>query len=496
MQRFPLAADFESRYHQIMRNTPPSSRDQVPTPWHGVRLATVTIDASEDGPKLAQAVIPASWPDYCAAGLLEICPPKGAAPVRVIDAAKGWIAPLIAQSARLGLNVAGLDAAVLHAALRDRCGAPSAGIWRGKPEAVPGFVLNLPQFIDDQGALDSQRFGAVAEAAVLALALSAPHATELAVGVADLALFLAQMDLDYGADEGRAQACAVAALLTAHADRALARLAAAGLARPRRVLGIQPASAVERLLGVETIGVAAPLSALDGNGHLARWARARLAARGLSTEAALAQSLAGHDPFGVADAASVRAMAEALTPYFGALPAAPAVQASVAARGALARREALPARRSGYTQKASVGGHKLFLRTGEYPDGRLGEVFIALPKESAAVRGFADSFVIALNVGLQHDVPLAAYLDALADSHFGAAGAVEGDPAVRVASSPVDYVCKHLGANYLGRQEIADPIEAAATPDAPSLPLDLPEDRTAREPAQPRRVRAHLKLVS
>ncbi|GAA5264946.1 ribonucleoside-diphosphate reductase alpha chain [Acidiphilium sp. MT5] len=491
MQRFPLAADFESRYHVPMKNTSPASRRQVPAPWHGVRLATLTLEASEDGPGLARAVIPASWPDRCAAGLLELCPPRGAKPVRVIEAAMGWIAPLMAQGAHVGL-----DAAVLHAALRDRCGAPSAGVWRGEPEAVPGFVLNLPQFIDDEGGFDAPRFGAVAEAAVLALALSAPHAVELAVGVADLALFLAQMDLDYGAEAARAQAGAVAQLLAAHADRALARLVAAGLARPRRVLGIKPAAAVERLLGVETIGVAAPLSALDGDGRLARWARARLAARGLSAEAALAQSLAGHDPFGVADAASVRAMEEALTPYFGALPGTTPMQAGGVARGAQARREVLPARRSGYTQKASIGGHRVFLRTGEYPDGRLGEVFISLPKESAAVRGFADSFAIALNVGLQHDVPLAAYLDALADNHFGAAGAVEGDPAVRVAASPVDYVCKHLGANYLGRQEIADPIEAAETPDAPSLPLDLPEDRPAAEPARPRRVRAHLKLVS
>ena len=491
MQRFPLAAEFESRYCKVMKKTPPASRRSVPAPWHGVRLATLTLEASEDGPGLARAVIPASWPDRCAAGLLEICPPRGAAPVRVIEAATGWIAPLHAKGALVGL-----DGAVLHAALRDRCGAPSAGVWRGEPEAVPGFVLNLPQFIDDEGGFDTERFGAVAEAAVLALALSAPQAAQLAVGVADLALFLAQMDLDYGAEEARAQAAAMADVLAAHADRALARLAAAGLARPRLVLGIKPASAVERLLGVETIGVAAPLSALDGEGHLARWARARLAARGLSAEAALAQSLAGHDPFGVADAAAMRAMHETLTPYFGALASAAPMQAGGVARGAQARREALPARRSGYTQKASIGGHRVFLRTGEYPDGRLGEVFISLPKENAAVRGFADSFAIALNVGLQHDVPLAAYLDALADSHFGAAGAVEGDPAVRVASSPVDYVCKHLGANYLGRQESADPIEAVEAPDAPSLPLDLPEEAPVREPARPRRVRAHLKLVS
>ncbi|HQT88468.1 MAG TPA: TSCPD domain-containing protein [Acidiphilium sp.] len=469
---------------------PRSSRRQVPAPWRGVRLATLTLALGEDGPMSARAMIPASWPERCAAGLLAMRPPVGSAPVHLIDAAMGWIRPLMDRAALLGL-----DLTVLHAALRDRCAAPSAGVWRGEAERVPGFVLNLPQFIDADGGFDQERFGAVAEAAVIALALIAPEAPDVAVGVADLALFLAQLDLDYGSEAARERACAVAALLAAHADWASARLAALGLRRHRRVLGILPAGAVECLLGVETIGIAAPMSALDDEGHLARWAQARLAARGQSAAVALARSLAGHDPFGVADAAAVRAMVEALTPYFGAMPDLPVWQGMAVPRGGEARRAALPARRAGYTQKVSIGGHKFLLRTGEYPDGRLGEVFIALPKESAAVRGFADSFAIALSVGLQHDVPLAAYLDALADSSFGAAGVVEGDPAISHAASPVDYVCKHLGANYLGRQESADPMEAVEA-EAPLLPLDLPEDRPPVEPARPRRVRAHLKLVS
>jgi hypothetical protein len=139
--------------------------------------------------------------------------------------------------------------------------------------------------------------------------------------------------------------------------------------------------------------------------------------------------------------------------------------------------EELPPRRRGYTQKASVGGHKLYLRTGEYEDGRLGEIFVALNKESAAFRGLMDCFAIAVSLGLQHGVPLARFTNAFTGTKFGTAGSVEGDASVPQASSLVDYLFRNLAASYLGKTD-QPMVEAEAPPEpAPLLPLDLPQAR-------------------
>ena len=100
------------------------------------------------------------------------------------------------------------------------------------------------------------------------------------------------------------------------------------------------------------------------------------------------------------------------------------------------------------------GGHKLYLRTGEYADGQLGEIFLALHKEGAAFRGLMDNFAVAVSLGLQHGVPLESFVEAFTFTRFGPAGAVEGDPAVRTATSLLDYAFRHLAANYLGRRDI------------------------------------------
>ena len=115
-------------------------------------------------------------------------------------------------------------------------------------------------------------------------------------------------------------------------------------------------------------------------------------------------------------------------------------------------------------RRPRVGGHKLFLRTGEYDDGALGEIVIALHKEGAAFRGLMDNFALAVSLGLQHGVPLERFVEAFTFTRFGPAGAVEGDPAVRAATSLLDYVFRHLAANYLGRHDIPEAeIEEADT---------------------------------
>ncbi|MBB4196380.1 ribonucleoside-diphosphate reductase, adenosylcobalamin-dependent [Rhodoblastus sphagnicola] len=118
-------------------------------------------------------------------------------------------------------------------------------------------------------------------------------------------------------------------------------------------------------------------------------------------------------------------------------------------------REKLPDRRKGYTQKAVVGGHKVYLRTGEYQDGRIGEIFIDMHKEGAAFRSLMNNFAIAISVGLQYGVPLEEYVDAFTFTRFEPAGFVQGNDAIKNATSILDYVFRELAISYLGRTDLA-----------------------------------------
>ncbi|MGL4975527.1 MAG: vitamin B12-dependent ribonucleotide reductase, partial [Bosea sp. (in: a-proteobacteria)] len=124
-------------------------------------------------------------------------------------------------------------------------------------------------------------------------------------------------------------------------------------------------------------------------------------------------------------------------------------------------REKLQARRKGYTQKAVVGGHKVYLRTGEYNDGRLGEIFIDMHKEGAAFRAMMNNFAIAVSLGLQYGVPLEEYVDAFTFTRFEPAGYVQGNDTIKNATSILDYVFRELAVSYLGRNDLAhvDPSE-------------------------------------
>uniref|UniRef100_UPI00068B4A95 vitamin B12-dependent ribonucleotide reductase n=1 Tax=Methylocapsa aurea TaxID=663610 RepID=UPI00068B4A95 len=125
-------------------------------------------------------------------------------------------------------------------------------------------------------------------------------------------------------------------------------------------------------------------------------------------------------------------------------------------------RERLPDRRKGYTQKARVGGHKVYLRTGEYPDGRLGEIFIDMHKEGAAFRSLMNNFAIAISVGLQYGVPLDEYVDAFTFTRFEPAGLVQGNDAIKNATSILDYLFRELAVSYLERNDLAHIPPSAA----------------------------------
>ena len=117
-------------------------------------------------------------------------------------------------------------------------------------------------------------------------------------------------------------------------------------------------------------------------------------------------------------------------------------------------REKLPQRRKGYTQKASVGGHKVYLRTGEYQDGRLGEIFIDMHKEGAAFRSLMNNFAIAVSIGLQYGVPLEEFVEAFTFTRFEPQGMVTGNDAIKMSSSILDYTFRELAISYLDRHDL------------------------------------------
>ncbi len=156
------------------------------------------------------------------------------------------------------------------------------------------------------------------------------------------------------------------------------------------------------------------------------------------------------------------------------------------------RRHRLPDRRSGYTQKARIGGHKVYLRTGEYEDGTLGEIFLDMHKEGAAFRSLMNCFAIAISLGLQHGVPLEEYVDAFVFTRFEPNGLVTGNEQIRYSTSVIDYIFRELAITYLGRDDLAhldpqaeanrhDTVQEAAAEEEefPAEPAEVPEEAIA-----------------
>ncbi len=496
--------------------------------WHGIRQAEFLAQPNPEA-ALVTVRLPVAWGQAAANAAAALLP--GRERIDLAAEAEAWIAPVGARAAVAGIPP-GL-AAALHALLAARRGAAAAGSWTSDLFRQPGFVLNPNAFMDEAGIFDIAGFGAAVRLAVTALTLATPSAHRLSIGFTDLNLFLARLGLDYDSADARDTGAALAAYLTAAADVASAGLlargtapgypiqppalpplhcavpglceaavtardaaAAAGTRRHETLTGFTDGHEVEALLGAETLNFAPAFAAVTAEGGLSAWAQARLAAQGLGVEAALASTLAGETLLPPVRPGAHQAMHEALAPQMHAMPARP-LPAMPARRDTT--REVLPARRTGYTQKASIGGHKLFLSTGEYGSGRLGEIFITLQKEGAAFRGLMDAFAVAVSLGLQHGVNLEDYVEAFTFTRFGPAGAVEGDPAVAQATSMLDYVFRNLAANYLGghqlqpaRPEEPDTVGDGAADRAPLLPLDLPASTPGQAPRERRRA---FKLV-
>ena len=145
----------------------------------------------------------------------------------------------------------------------------------------------------------------------------------------------------------------------------------------------------------------------------------------------------------------------------------------------IAERRRLPDRRKGYTQKATVGGHKVYLRTGEYEDGRIGEIFIDMHKEGAAFRSLMNNFAIAVSIGLQYGVPLEEYVEAFTFTRFEPSGIVRGNETIKMATSILDYIFRELAVSYMGRNDLAHVEPTDLLPDSIGTGAaegDLPEN--------------------
>ncbi|MEE8592131.1 MAG: vitamin B12-dependent ribonucleotide reductase, partial [Spirochaetia bacterium] len=118
------------------------------------------------------------------------------------------------------------------------------------------------------------------------------------------------------------------------------------------------------------------------------------------------------------------------------------------------KRRSLPSRRNGYTQKAKIGGHSLFLRSGHYPDGSLGEIFLDMHREGAAFRSLLNSFAIAVSLGLQYGVPLEEYVDAFVFTRFEPNGIVQGHDNIKITTSVLDFIFRDLALAYLKRTDL------------------------------------------
>ncbi|PPR42200.1 MAG: Vitamin B12-dependent ribonucleotide reductase, partial [Alphaproteobacteria bacterium MarineAlpha8_Bin1] len=119
-------------------------------------------------------------------------------------------------------------------------------------------------------------------------------------------------------------------------------------------------------------------------------------------------------------------------------------------------RNKLPHRRKGYTQKASINNHKVYLRTGEYMNGTLGEIFIDMHKEGAAFRSLMNNFAIAVSIGLQYGVPLEEFVEAFTFTKFDPCGEVKGNTEIKFSTSILDYIFKELAISYLGRDDFSN----------------------------------------
>ncbi len=485
----------------------------IGTIWSGVALKRLKAGADPDSPLRAVA-IPASWPEEAGEAMAALAPGKG--PAALPRIAEAWIQRLVQRGKREGLlsdaNEAVALAAGLRALLLSRRGAPGVEIWQDT-KGEGRFVLNLPAFLDAGGDFDAHAYRAACGLAIRALDIwGKGKAESLNLGFADLAGLLAAFGLAYDSDAARSVAAAIAALtrgaaeaesgrlaqrfgarhavplisapapedtvvpgLAKAAQAALAAAAAAPGLRHRAYVVLAPADAVELLLGAETAGVA-PASALTKPVRAADGSIQQVPTR--------AAELAGADAawlLAYVERQARQAMEAMVIPFLDALPPElAAVSADFAAREAAARAPRQPRARS---WRVSIAGSRVGLRALEDELGNLREVSFSLPRESAVRRSLVEALAQAVSLGLSQGVPLSSFVNSYAYAP-GNGGQVEGDPSIRRATSLLDWAFRRLAQDYLGRDDLPDPVEEALPEPRPTvlplLPLELPAHPSPR----------------
>lgn len=150
----------------------------------------------------------------------------------------------------------------------------------------------------------------------------------------------------------------------------------------------------------------------------------------------------------------------------------------------ISKRRLMPGRRRGYTQKARVGGHKVYLRTGEFEDGTLGEIFVDMHREGAAFRSLMNCFAIAVSLGLQYGVPLEEFVEAFVFTRFEPNGMVSGHDNIKMSTSVIDYIFRELAMSYLGRNDLVQVKPEDLRNDTVGKPVDYPDFDEEEEVAE------------
>jgi hypothetical protein len=504
--------------------------------WNGVLMSTLDAAADPDAP-LRSVTLPAEWDVDAASALAQLMPGDG--PLDLPTLASRWITALALDEA---------SARSLVWLLLTRQAAPVEAVWHCAFDRPAGFVVNLAAFVSPGEGFAARTFVAALKLICAVLRQTALNMADQRNGdlllpdlfvptpsagtdappmqaatagdilLTNMDACLAGVGLDYDSEDGRAAACAITALatLTAHAGRGPeslplppVRTVLPGLGETLRAVwneaaietdaplapietGFSTPNPVDGLLGVEACGLAPVFSMLRPDGRLANSTRQRLDIRGFTVETALAAALAGETVLPQPGPKAHLAMYRALTGFADRMPARPeTLPTPVKLRLERGMRRILPARHGGFTQKTTIGGHRLFMRTGEYEDGTLGELSLTPTRESGMVRGLMESFGDAVSIGLQYGAPLEAYVENFAYSCFGPAGTVEGDPVASYATSMLDYAFRALSDTYLDRRLPDGPHQDSTSEPDPLLPLDLPDG----DDTQPTRPRRNLRLV-
>lgn len=520
--------------------------------WNGIRMRNLQTAIDPDAP-LYSVTIPEDWESNAATAILQLCPEHqlDVSPIKAEVLTANWLLPLCEQTDQF--TVKDWENILLH---RQAC--PNDSIWKHDTSQKLSITINLAAFASAETGFDAQSYRHVLQIAAETLRILyrqqanfmngelpfleptesiarkdddkqlefVPQPSAGIIYLSNLDACLAQLGFDYGSNDGRDIACCVTCFATLLANagcgsdflplspdwNALPELASTA----KEIWALasdEPQSRLERidtsfslpgnpsdlLLGSESCGLAPIFSPLREDGLLNFSTLARLAHKGLTLESALAASLAGEQVLTPPSSQAHYAMHQALAGFVTHMPARPSqITYPLSQKAMLTRgtKRPLPPRRKGITQKASIAGRGLFLRTGEYEDGSLGEVSITPTKESAMVKGLLDSLSQAVSIGLQYGAPLKDYVSHFAYSRFGVAGTVEGDPNALYATSFLDYSFRVLSDVYLNESLPDAPNNLHVGEDTvPMLPLELPED-DENPPSSPHPRNRKFKLVS